>query len=236
MWASWSPKRATARSCLWEGIALCNSPGWGLFGSSSAEKDLGVLVDNLNTSQQCALTAKAANSILSCINKRAREVIFHKTSSEYCVQFWALSRTRTILTMGESQSEGFQNGQGLENMMHMKKLRELEIFSLEKRMLRGDLVAAYNYLTAGQDGKMELASSQRCTVMAQQATNTSCNMVNSTFQIKGEKNTMSVVKHWNRLLKEVVESPSLEVFRTPLDVALINLIWLDLFWAGSWTR
>lgn len=91
-------------------------------------------------------------------------------------------------------------------------------------MLRGDLVAAYNYLTAGQDGKMELASSQRCTVMAQQATNTSCNMVNSTFQIKGEKNTMSVVKHWNRLLKEVVESPSLEVFRTPLDVALINLI------------
>ena len=109
-------------------------------------------------------------------------------------------------------------------MMHMKKLRELDIFSLKKRMLRGDLVAAYNYLTAGQDWKMELASSKRCTVMAQEAADTSCNMVNSIFQIKGEKNTMRVVKHWNRLLGEIVESPSLEMFRTPLDVALINLI------------
>ena len=33
---------------------------------------------------------------------------------------------------GESQSKGLRNGQGLENMMHMKRLRELDIFSLEK--------------------------------------------------------------------------------------------------------
>ena len=39
-------------------------------GSSSAEKDLGVFIDSrLSTSQQCVLAAKAANSMLSCINK-----------------------------------------------------------------------------------------------------------------------------------------------------------------------
>lgn len=53
--------------------------------------------------------------------------------------------------MGDSQPEGLQNGHELENMMHMKKLRELDNFSLEKRMLRGDFVAAYNYITAGQE-------------------------------------------------------------------------------------
>jgi len=34
-----------------------------------------------------------------------------------------------------------------------------------------------------------------------------------------------VVKHWNRLPREVVEAPSLETFQARLDGALSNLVW-----------
>ncbi|KFV99377.1 hypothetical protein N327_06891, partial [Fulmarus glacialis] len=36
--------------------------------------------------------------------------------------------------------------------------------------------------------------------------------------------TIRVVRHWNRLPREVVDAPSLEVFEARLDGALSNLV------------
>jgi len=46
------------------------------------------------------------------------------------------------------------------------------------------------------------------------------------FRLNMRKNffTLRVMEHWNRLPREVVESPSLEIFKTHLDEALCNLL------------
>jgi len=41
--------------------------------------------------------------------------------------------------------------------------------------------------------------------------------------------------HWHRLTREVLGSPSLEIFKTHLDRVLCSLLWVTLLWRGGWT-
>ena len=102
-------------------------------------------------------------------------------------------------------------------------MRELGLFSLEKRRLQGNLIVAVKYLKGAYKQEREQLFAK---VDSDRTKGNGLKLRQGRFRLDIRKKffTQRVVMHWNRLPKEVVDAPSLKAFKARLDVALGSLV------------
>ena len=113
---------------------------------------------------------------------------------------------------------------GLEHLTYKDRLRDLGLFSLDKRRLRGDFITPFQYLK----GAYKQERSQLFERVGNGSTKgNGFKLKEERFQldIRGKFFTVRAVRCWIKLLREAVDAPSLEVLKARLDGALGSLVW-----------
>ena len=112
---------------------------------------------------------------------------------------------------------------GLEHLPYEDRVMELGLFSLEKRRLREDCIAACQYLKGtyrkAGEGQFIRAGSDR-----KRGNDLKLGEHRFRLDIRKEFFTVRVVRHWNTLPREVVDALLLEAFKAGHDGALSNLV------------
>ena len=174
---------------------------------------------------------------MGCIKRsmmsRSREVILHLYSAlvrphlEYCIQMRSSVQDRCG-PVGVHAEEGHKNDPkdatlSLDCLGFADRLRKLGLFSVGKRKLQEDVMAAFQYLKGGYKKEGDRIFSRIC---CDRTRGNGFKVTEGRFRLDIRKGflTLRLVRHWHRLPREVVDTLSPKAFKLRMDRALSNLM------------
>ena len=197
----------------------------------SEEKDLGVTISkDLKPEKHCSEVVKTANKLIGFIGRtfqfKSDKVILSLYNAlvrphlEYCVQFWSPYFRKDIEKLERVQRRATKLIPRLRNKPYEERLKELNLFSLEKRRLRGDLIEVFKMMR----GFVNVNISDYVTVDQERATRSNgLKIIGKSFRSEESKYFFfnRIVNVWNSLPSQIVSSNTIEMFKHRLDSYLM---------------
>lgn len=192
-----------------------------------AEKDLGVVIScDLKSSNQCLKAYASANKILGMINR----TIVNKNSDimlklykslvrpnmEYCTAVWSPYYVKDKELIEKIQHRFTKMIIEVKHLSYADRLRKLDLWSLEERRNRSDLIEVYKMLhgltSISHEKFFEIAIDKR-------TRGHSMTLIKHRFETKIRQQFFSerVVNRWNSLDNDTVTASSLNSFKTRLN-------------------
>ena len=120
------------------------------------ERDLGVSIDeDLKFSSHAQATVAKCNRILGFIRRsvasRTSRVMLPcmrlvRPQLEYCIQFWRPTNKGDLLALEGVQRRATRMIKEVRGLLYEKRLEVLGLYSLERRLRRGDLIQAFEII------------------------------------------------------------------------------------------
>jgi len=136
---------------------------------------------------------------------------------EYCIQAWSPKLQKDKMLLEKVQQRATRIVKGLEKLPHETRLKKLGIYSLERRRLCGDLIETFKILTGREDVNyskfFELAdvtSGLRGHLLKLFKPRCHTTVRQNFFSLR-------IVNEWTKLPQDVMEAPSINMFKNRLD-------------------
>ena len=190
-------------------------------------RDLGVQVSgDFKVSTQCLHAARKTNGALHqmrrAVQSRTPAVLvplfkaFVRPHLEYCVQAWAPHLLKDIASLEAPKSVFTRLFRDIRDLSYHERLQALDLFSMERRRKRGDLIETFRILKGFTDIPHD-SLFQLCDSVKLRGHSFKMAKCRSRLNIRAHFFTQRIVNDWNRLPKEVVGSSTVQQFKTALD-------------------
>ena len=141
---------------------------------------------------------------------------------EYRVQFWSPHYKKDVEALERVQRRFTRMLPGMVGRSYEERLRDLRLFSLERRRLRGDLIEAYKMIK-GLDRVDSESLLPRMVMANTRGHSFKLRGGNYRTDVRGRFFIQRVVRSWNALPAAVVDSPTLRAFKWSVHRHMDNI-------------